>query len=166
MLAASKVLRLCKVSLELLQEETDEVRWNVHWFGAVSLLRAVGHVLVKVDGPKSAKLRNRLDDAYSDWKSTNPNHAIFRDFIDSERNNLLKEFRSSVHPNHVTRLVIEDVKFRYWANTDGSASDIHLLDENLFRPVLGGYGQGEDARDIYEAAIGWWQAQLNLLTKP
>ena len=38
-----------------------------------------------------------------------------------------------------------------------------FLDENLFRPVTGGFGAGEDARDVYRGAIEWWDAELSRL---
>ena len=47
--AARKVLADCEVALEMLEEEEDEQRWRVLWAGAMALLRAVGHVLQKVD---------------------------------------------------------------------------------------------------------------------
>jgi hypothetical protein len=37
------------------------------------------------------------------------------------------------------------------------------FDENLFRPLVDGYGEGEDARDIFEEAIDWWQRELTAI---
>ena len=44
------VLEDCRLALQLLEEETDLRRWRLHWVAAVALVRAVGHVLEKVDG--------------------------------------------------------------------------------------------------------------------
>lgn len=48
--AARKVLEDCKAALDMLDEEGDEQRWRVLWAGAMALVRAVGHVLQKIDG--------------------------------------------------------------------------------------------------------------------
>ena len=47
--AARRVLADCEVVLEMLDAEREEQRWRVLWVGALALLRAVGHVLRKVD---------------------------------------------------------------------------------------------------------------------
>lgn len=163
-LSAEEVLKHCKVALVLLEEEQDETRWNVHWVGAMSLIRAVGHVLDKVDGAKDPRLRSRVDVAFAAWKSKDPSHAIFRDFIEPERNSVLKEFRSSIHPTGIVRLVIEGIKIRFSEDSDGNVQGVQIVDGNLYRPRLEGYGKGEDARDLYEAAIGWWETQLARLS--
>ncbi|PWC31153.1 hypothetical protein TSO352_30510 [Azospirillum sp. TSO35-2] len=39
------------------------------------------------------------------------------------------------------------------------------FDENLFRPLVEGYGEGEDARDVFEEAINWWERELAAIDK-
>lgn len=77
--------------------ESREDRWRVHWAGAVALIRAVGHVLDKVDG-EAASSRSAASAAFLKWKGADPRHAIFREFIEFERNNILKRYESNVHP--------------------------------------------------------------------
>ena len=67
--------------------------WRVEWVAVVTLLRAVGHVLDKIDAAHSSSIRIAVDAAWRCWKSTDETHAIFRDFIDRERNNVLKNYR-------------------------------------------------------------------------
>ena len=86
--AARWVLDDCKAALEMLEEERGEQRWRVLWIGAVALLRAVGHVLQKVDG-KNPDQRDVIDAAYRSWTSGQSRHAVFREFIEEERNNML-----------------------------------------------------------------------------
>ena len=105
-LHAWNVLADCQLALTLLEEETDNQRWRVHWAAAVALVRAVGHVLDKVDG-NDASIKLAAGAAFRRWKGNDPAHAIFRELIERERNNLLKEYRSDVHPLAEVSLAIE-----------------------------------------------------------
>ena len=52
--AARRVLDDCKFILAKLEDEKDDQQWRIHWVAVVTLLRAVGHVLTKVDGKREA----------------------------------------------------------------------------------------------------------------
>ena len=139
--AARRVLADCKAALEMLE---DERRWRVGWVGALALLRAVGHVLRNVDG-RTPRAQAAINAAYDSWKAK-PEHLVFREFIERERNNILKEYRLSVLDSaeaHVA-VVVGDSDAVCGANETPL-----VLDENLFRPVTEGFGAGEDARDVY-----------------
>ena len=158
--AAREVLSDCRLALEMLQMESDPDRWRVLWAGAVALIRAIGHVLLNVDQPSDPRVAKAGDAAHRHWKSGDPKHAIYRDFIQEERNNILKEYRSKVHPlenvDVVVRLTLQNPK----TGEIEYVEDIQSLDENLFRPLVEGYGEGEDARDIYQEALDWWDQEL------
>lgn len=158
--AAREVLADCRLALQMLQEEPEPDRWRVHWAGAVALLRAVGHVLLNVDQPVDRAVAEAGKAAHRGWKSDDPAHRIYRDFIEDERNNILKEYRSKVHPLNTVdvavRLTLQNSKtgeIRY-------IDQMMPLDENLFRPMTEGYGEGEDARDVYQEAVDWWEREL------
>ena len=157
--AARRVLDDCKAALEMLEEERDEQRWRVLWIGAMALLRAVGHVLHKVDG-ENPDLRELIDAAYRSWTSRQSRHAVFREFIEEERNNVLKEYELNVVDSAEVYVAIAagDPDAGYVAE-EGPFG----LDENLFRPVTAGFGEGEDARDIYREALEWWDVELSRL---
>src|SRR5690242_14088814 len=95
--AAREVLADCRIALQFLEEEKEVDRWRVHWAGAVALIRAVGHVLHKVDG-QCRRFQQTADSAFKSWKSDDPAHEIFREFIEAERNNILKTYRFRHHP--------------------------------------------------------------------
>ena len=157
--AARRVLADCEAALEMLEDERDEQRWRVLWIGAMTLLRAVGHVLKKVDGEILGQ-RAAIDAAHRNWRAGQSEHAVFRDFIDEERNNLLKEYRLNVVDSAELGLavVIGDPDAGYATEETPS-----VLEENLFRPVTEGFGVGEDARDVYRSAVEWWDAELSRL---
>ena len=157
--AARQVLDDCKAALEMLEEERDEQRWRVLWIGAMALLRAVGHVLQKVDGENSDQ-REVISAAYRSWTSGQSRHAVFREFIEEERNNVLKEYQLNVVDSAEVHVAVAagDPDAGYVADEAPVG-----LDENLFRPVTGGFGEGEDARDVYREALEWWDVELSRL---
>lgn len=159
-LAARAVLADVRLALDMLQAEPDPDRWRIHWAGGVALLRAVGHVLLNVDQKADAELAHVADAAHRRWRSADSAHTVYREFILEERNNILKEYRSKVHPLDnvpaVIRLTLMDPETGEIHHV-GQQAD---LDENLFRPLLEGYGEGEDARDVFEEAIDWWEREL------
>ena len=156
---ARRVLGDCEAALEMLEDERDEQRWRVLWAGAVALVRTVGHVLHKVDG-RHGGARVAINTAYETWKAEGPEHRIFREFIEEERSNILKEYRFSVLDSAETYVAV------IARDSDGPSiadESPYVLDENLYRPVTLGFGVGEDARDVYRDAIKWWDAELSRL---
>lgn len=74
---ARKVLRDCELAYEFLDVAEDEKRFRIFWVSCVSLLRAVGHVLYKVDCENDQKLREVVDVWWSTLKSDKDAHPIF-----------------------------------------------------------------------------------------
>ena len=159
---ARQVFADCTLALEMLEAEQDLTRWRVHWAGALALLRAIGHVLRKVDGA-DLKVGRQIDFAYSRWKSQRAENAIFWEFIDQERNNILKEYQFNLHPlEHVDVAVVMTVQQPETGELR-QVPNVVPIGENIYRPVLDGYGEGNDARDVYQEALGWWDAELTAI---
>jgi hypothetical protein len=75
-------------------ENGDYQQAKILWFSCVTLLRTVGHVLHKVDSVNfNVNLQNELKNKFASWKAT---ESIFKEFIDKERNLILKEYDVSV----------------------------------------------------------------------
>jgi len=146
---ARQVLADCRLVHGMLEDEIDPDRFRVLWVGALSLLRAVGHVLAKVDGTEP-RLKAASDAAFKRWKDASQNHAIFTDFIEKSRNLVLKEYGFQIDLRQTVPVLV----------LDGSDNEHFNLDENIFRPLVDGYGSGEDCRDIYAFALEWWDNQL------
>jgi hypothetical protein len=155
-LTARDVLSDCEIALEILEDTEDVRRWRVLWSGAVALARTVGHVLRHVDR-KEPQFRAAIDQRFEFWKSERDANAVFWDFIEEERNNLLKEYKSRVSD-------AEEIPLGILPSTeDLDSEETFLLGENLYRPILSGYGEGEDARDIYKEALDWWERELSAI---
>lgn len=85
-MAARKVLADCKNTHRFIEHETDATRFRVFWVAGVALLRAVGHVLHKVDARQNARMKDAIHEAYQGWKKDKEANAIFWEFIERERN--------------------------------------------------------------------------------
>jgi hypothetical protein len=159
---ARQVLADCEIALEMLEGESDLARWRVQWAGALALLRAVGHVLHKVDGA-DPKTRCLIDIAYDRWKARRTENAIFWEFIEQERNHILKEYRFNLHPlDHVDIAVMLTVR-QYETGEELRIPQVIPIDDNIYRPILDGYGEGNDARDVYQDALDWWNVELTAI---
>lgn len=79
------------------QEIDDEhPEWRMMWLSQVTLLRVIGHVLAKVDIDISAAHKVTIDAKWAEWKAQRAHHWVFWDFIEDERNNLLKAYQFGV----------------------------------------------------------------------
>ncbi len=159
---ARTALNDCKLALELLEEEKDFARWRVLWVSAITLCRLVGHVLEKVDAQDSAE-KKLVNDAYKEWKGDTPQHEIFREFIEKHRNTLLKEYEFNQHPMEAVPVAVEFLAQNPETGETWVNRQVANLDENIYRPLLGGYREGDDARDVLGEAINWWEDQLDTL---
>ncbi len=157
---ARAVLEDCKLALSLLENEKDLATWRVHWVGAVALIRAVGHVLIKVDA-KDASLKVAVDGSYSRWKRQRSQNAIFWDFINQERNSILKEYIFNFHPLDEVEVAVILTVQNSETGKQKQVPHIVPIGENIYRPILDGYREGGDARDVYQDALDWWESQLS-----
>ena len=157
--AARRVLGDCEAALSMLDDEEDERRWRVLWAGAMALLRTVGHVLRNVDGADS-EVRSAVDAAWARWKGDRSKNAVFWEFIQKERNNILKEYRFSVLDSAEVGLGLVVTRGDQDSGSVVSHETPVALGENLFRPLMDGFGMGEDARDVYGEALQWWDTEL------
>lgn len=161
---ARSVLEDCRLALQLLEDETDLRRWRLHWVAALALVRAVGHVLEKVDG-KSEVVKSAARAAFTKWKSDAPEHSIFREFIEKERNTILKEYEFNFHPGEEVEVAIPVRLQRVSDGTIVEAATIFPLNENIYRPLLSGFREGDDARDVLSEAIEWWEGELTAIER-
>jgi len=139
----------------ILEDEPRQVEWRLNWVLAVVLLRSVGHVLNNVDGASSPEVKRLANKLHSEWKKDDPAHAIFRDFIERERNSIVKEyqFTMTAGPVPIIATIAQDDGFDTFRQA--------LLEENVYRPIGEGPYEGEDGRTVIDDAIAWWKRQLD-----
>ncbi len=160
---ARQVLSDCRAALALLEADTGDEAWRVHWAAAVALVRAIGHVLRNVDGVTDPRVRVAADAAHKRWTSNEPDHEIFREFIERERNNLLKEYRTNVHASTEVSLAIELTLQSTTGGPPVRMREIGEIGENIYRPMVDGPWEGDDARDVLTAALEWWDVELDAI---
>lgn len=139
---ARSVLDDCRYSLSLLEEEKDIRKWRITWVAAVALNQLFGR-----------------------WKEDRESNLIFHEFIEKERNNILKEYEVNIHPMDEVPVVIELSLQSLETGEMKRDGFILELGENIYRPILGGEWDGDDAREVYTEAIDWWDAQLKMIEK-
>ena len=111
--------------------DDEHTEWRIHWFAGVAILRTIGHVLHNVDASTSFRHRTLLGAIWNDWHEDKDDNWIFFDFIERERNNVLKEF--SFGANLPTE---EDGRLLAYGNTEF------------------------DAIELFAEAVYWWRRQL------
>lgn len=100
---ARDVLEDCKQALEDFEAAGPTPFWRTRWIGLVTLLRSVGHVLDKIDGAKNPQWRRAVDEAWERVKRTKPEPRVLWEFIEAERNNVLKAYEVGVRLNITVR---------------------------------------------------------------
>jgi hypothetical protein len=165
--AARLVLADCKWALS---EHTDDLRFEafrVSWISVVTLLRAVGHVLDKVDSTRSATVKAAIDAWWIKLKQTRPEPAIFWQFIEQERNTVVKQYtytrsrtahcdppRSPGKPN-----LCIDVTYKRADRLQLSGFEF-TNSERMTGPF-----KGKHEREVAELAIAWWHEQLDAIDR-
>ena len=112
----------------------EELReWRISWVAGVTLLRTIGHVLAKVDSTCSKDAQLHISQFWQRIQSDKNKYNIFWEFIERERNNILKAYEFGA-------------KFQ----VDQDGPKILLAD-------------GADAFQKYRLAVYWWRTELMLL---
>ncbi len=114
----------------------------------------VGSVLDRVD---------KNDDYFKDaieknWKniSIKEDNEIFWKFIKDSRDRALHEYETDPLDGDTIPLTL---------SIDGIWDGSRKIGECLFKPLEYGYKTGEDARDVYDEAIQWWNVQLSFIER-
>ena len=157
---ALQVLQDCYHALNLLENEENEDLWRVHWAGALALLRAVGNVLKQVDAKTDPRIAAAEKEQFKKWKQDDRDSDMFFEFIKKDRDLLLKEYEFNVHPLDTSSILIT-TKLRDQNGNIFEHNEVHELDGNIYRPILSGPKEGDDARDAYKEALEWWGHQLD-----
>jgi hypothetical protein len=143
---ARQVLRDCEALLDdLRQQELWGPMFRPRWAGLVALLRAVGDVAHKVDGktnpPSPEAVQATLTVKYAHNES-NPEAAIFWDFIKFERDSILKAYDYAACVNRTV-----------YVNDPRPSTVTTFMQSGPFA--------GRDALELAQLAIDYWRAYLD-----
>ncbi len=129
----------CREAHRELMSGLEGSLWRRRWVAFIALIRAIGHVLKEVDGNKWSGLDKIVSIEWDKWKQ----EPIFKEFIENERNNVLKQYKFKAQQN---------LKL----NFDPASSEISYSMES-------GYFKGKNPREIAEMALDWWDEKLKLI---
>lgn len=128
--------------------------WRPRWVAVVTLLRAVGHVLNKVDSECSIEARAVIEEAWEGLKGSKP--EIFWQFIEEERNNVLKAYEFgpaigvTVRPGTI---------FLNLSTGDTTSSPNGPTTFDAF--MRSGSFEGQDPLTLCRCAIEFWRVHLD-----
>ena len=91
---------------------------------------------------------------WDDWRADKGATGIFWDFIEAERNNLLKEYKFGVEPEPE---YLVDEEGNRLTTKDGEPL---VTGDDFFNLSHVGF-ENRERRDVIEEAIEWWRKQLN-----
>ena len=114
---ARLVLADCRVALEQAELALDPVAFRRSWAAVVALLRAVGHVLDKVDGRRSESLRRAIDARWRLWDADRAGNRVFWSFIESEPKSVLKVYDFGYNQDEAGQPALDVAKkaLAWWA---------------------------------------------------
>ena len=123
------------ILFEFQNSDVDEehTEWKLYWIAGMALLRTIGHVLAKSDALVSPGHKAEVDRLWAEWRGDRQTNSIFWDFIEEERNNILKTY------------------------TFGA--QLARYDDGYYVAYRG----GEDAFQMFREAVYWWRHQLRQL---
>ena len=137
----------------------DEAK--IYWFACLAMLRAIGHVIYNVDSKnRTDDFRLELKKRYKRWKT----ESTFCDFIEKERNNILKEYESSL-----TKTAREECFSLVTESGDRlvTESGNPLVGVSVISEIVKTKGAfvGTSPVDLVTQALKWWDTELSDLEK-
>jgi hypothetical protein len=134
---AKIVLDDCRGALDDFKEGLQGEQWRRHFVLCVTLLRAVGNVLEKIDTQHSEALKNIIKLKHEDWKKVNSGSEIYWEFIKKDRDLILKEYQINAGQSVTIKIGEGKSEYSY--------------------PYYGKAFQGKDQRELIKMAIEWWE---------
>lgn len=163
-LKSELILSDLRVAIERHKDSLQAEEFRISWIAITTLLRAVGHVLDKVDSLQSPKLKRIIGDRYLDIKKTKPKPEIFWYFIDNERNRFIKEYDHNVDRGiTLGPLNIGDIKGISLTIDVGRTENSHVTSPTAkFKSIISsGHFKGRNEKDVAIEALSWWTDYIN-----
>lgn len=159
---ARVVLQDLKRAIEKHSDKLQSEEFRVSWFAITGLLRAVGHVLGKVDAESSPILKRAIDEKWRALVASKPEPAIFWHFIELERNRFLKNYEHGISrtlsvpgpalDGKPTVIVVDCANSRGGAFSPGATLESKIAD---------GPFAGRREREVAWDAYDWWKCYLD-----
>ena len=150
------VLSDCKRAVEDFEAAGPTPYWRTRWTAVVALLRSVGHVLDKIDGAQSPEWRRVVDEAWFRLKQTKPEPRVLWEFIEAERNNVLKAYEVGAQLTVTVRPGPAVLSF------SDSIAAYQKSDATSYESFMqSGFYGGRNALAVCREALDFWEKFLN-----
>jgi hypothetical protein len=154
--AARQALADAATALDDFEASASTPYWRTRWVALVALLRAVGHVLSSVDSDRDARTKDAIDSAWNQLRRSRPEPRIFWDFIQDERNNVLKAYRFGAGLNITVR------PGSAWYNLATGESGGTEPGPTTYEAFMrAGTFEGELPSDVARQALTFWTRYLD-----
>ena len=159
------VLQDCQraVASHTLELQGEELR--VSWVAILTLLRAVGHVLNKVDSNSSPAMAQAVAEWWKAMSASKPEPAIFWQFIENARNRVVKLYEHGIW----RQLVLEGPEYQGRPTTilvdqaNARGGRMTAQDGHVISKLADGAFAGQSERDVAIEACKWWRGVLDRL---
>ncbi len=136
--------------IQACEHAASEPEFRTYWFCSIAMLR-IGHVLQKYDASDDPMVSRIVAELWSQWKSDPESRQIFFDFLETERNQSLKEYEFSFYSGgHMVPVMVDTHEMAV----------VGELATDIYRPIESGPYAGVDARDVLTEVREWWDRQL------
>jgi hypothetical protein len=153
---ARDVLEDCKLALKDFEAAGPTPYWRTRWIGLVALLRSVGHVLDKIDGAQTPQWRKAVDEAWDRAKGTKPDPRVLWEFIEAERNNVLKVYEVGARLSITVRPGPAILSF------SDSIARHQKSDATSYESFMrSGFYGGRNALAVCGEAVAFWEKYLS-----
>lgn len=163
-LRSELVLNDIKRAIERHRDSLQAEEFRLSWFSIVCLLRAVGHVLDKVDSLQSPELKQIIDRKFKELKTSKPKPEIFWAFIEFERNRFLKEYEHGIDRGVTLGPIdAQDGKKVFITVDHGRAQNSYSTSpvSKGHSKIASGFFKGRNEKQVAEEALAWWTKYLD-----
>lgn len=159
---ARVVVQDAKYAIEAHTGTLQAEHFRISWIALVTLLRAVGHVLKKVDCSESAARKAAIEQKWKELSITKPEPAIFWGFIELERNRFLKNYEHGIR-REVTVLgpAFKGTETTISIDVGNRGGGGGGLVSGLQSTISSGPFAGQSERAIAWQAYDWWVSYLD-----
>ena len=159
--AMREVVSRCEFFRERLWENPVGVAWQAQFSGCIALLRSAGHVLYKVDAASSDRLASSARKWWDSVKASKPEPTIFWEFIDKERNLILKESEIRAGQSVTITLVgVQALGLAAGQKPEPVLPAKARTEASYSYQMNQGHFAGRDPRELIDEAIAWWHQQI------
>ncbi|MFC1730391.1 hypothetical protein ACFL6I_08655 [candidate division KSB1 bacterium] len=153
------VLQDCKYAISMHKNDSQAELFRISWISVVTLLRAIGHVLRKVDSEESNEMKYAVDINWQALNDTKPEPLIFWEFIVQERNRFLKNYEHGIVRTQTFPAVSDGIIEADMANSRGGKLIVEGAKIESY--IADGPFKGQNEKEVAWKAYDWWKKTLD-----